>query len=184
MNNSPLMTDFTKKLLSRYNATPDEWDEYNSICELSEMEIFNSYVKHASEKLECLEEHIELHVINVPACVIYPTSPSILGVSVIVCVDIDNMDALLYTSPSKWEYYKDARKALRLLSYTNASDLRYVINMLVDHLKNTANNYNELSVSEFKAIDSVIEIAQKFLFVECLKRSEKFYNENKHEFSN
>lgn len=159
---NPEIYDYTKKLLQRYNGTPDEWENFYSICDLDEIKIYNSYVDAAAKILECIPEHIELNLLHVPACTVIDCSTDTRVITIIVCVNIEKMTAVRFTAPGKYKSFDNARGAMLWQGYTSAKYLFPIIDMLSKDLRGVMQEY-EIKEEDGGKFDVHLRMALRFL---------------------
>ena len=159
---NPDIYKYTKELLRRYNATPDEWENFYSICDLDEIKIYNSYVNHAAKILNCLPEHIELNLLHTPACAVDGSTPDMRTVTLLVCINVEKMNAVRFSAPGKFKYYDNAREAMIYQSYTSAKYIYPIIDMLCKDLWAVLQEY-EISEEDGNKIDAHLKMALRFL---------------------
>lgn len=159
---NPEIYDYTKKLLKRYNGSPDEWENFYAICDLDEIKIYNSYIDAAAKILECKNYNIELNLLHVPACTVMNCSPDMRVITIIVCINVEKMSAVRFTAPGKYKYFKNAREAMLYQGYTSAKYLFPIIDMLSKDLWRVMQEY-KIKEEDAEKFDAHLRMAKRFL---------------------
>lgn len=167
---TPQMADFIKKILNKYNATPEEWENFYSICDMSEIDCFKSFKVKAANEYKTHIDNISVETINIPACTILNT-PSMHTITVIVCINNLTNEAMRFITPFKYQFFSSARKALLYKNYINPAFVIPVVDMLGKDVFRLVQEY-DVSEEDGQIYDAHLNIARRFIRGESVKKEE------------
>jgi hypothetical protein len=166
----PQIADFIKKILNKYNGTPDEWEEFYSLRDLSEIECFNRYRVKAANEYKTHIDNISVETITVPACIVLNTE-SMQSITLIVCINNLTNEAIRFITPFKYQFFSSARKALLYKNYINPEFVIPIIDMLGKDIFSIMQEY-EINENDGKKYDAHLNIARRFIKGESVKKEE------------